>query len=251
MKTNVLLQSESRELLGKKISVMSKDGFVCITEVMEVLTQKRISMGLEPRRIDKLMSTQSFKERANEMVNEIISSDQSNMKYRDRLSSNKIDIKKITDLSKYGLAYKKGKNENQKWFINPYFFVMIALELDPEIYVNVIKWLTDDFIQKRNVAGEAYKDMCSSVCSIVRGEDNVSDRIRSVAKAINYIVFNEHKDGIRNFASQKQLNDIIKIENSISTIIDGGFVKDFASLRCYLGNEWKKRWGNPMMSIIK
>lgn len=35
MKSNVLLQSESRELLGRNISVMSKDGFVCITEVME------------------------------------------------------------------------------------------------------------------------------------------------------------------------------------------------------------------------
>lgn len=34
MKSNVLLQSESRELLGRNISVMSKDGFVCITEVI-------------------------------------------------------------------------------------------------------------------------------------------------------------------------------------------------------------------------
>lgn len=38
MKSNVLLQSESRELLGRNISVMLKDGFVCITEVMDVLS---------------------------------------------------------------------------------------------------------------------------------------------------------------------------------------------------------------------
>ena len=49
MKSNVLLQSESRELLGRNISVMSKDGFVCITEVMEVLSQKRAAMGLEQK----------------------------------------------------------------------------------------------------------------------------------------------------------------------------------------------------------
>lgn len=60
MKSNVLLQSESRELLGRNISVMSKDGFVCITEVMDVLSQKRAAIGLEPKRLDHLMSTSSF-----------------------------------------------------------------------------------------------------------------------------------------------------------------------------------------------
>lgn len=39
MKSNLILSSESRELLGRNISVMSKDGFVCITEVMEVLNE--------------------------------------------------------------------------------------------------------------------------------------------------------------------------------------------------------------------
>lgn len=39
MKSNLILQSESRELLGRNISVMSKDGFVCITEVMEALNE--------------------------------------------------------------------------------------------------------------------------------------------------------------------------------------------------------------------
>lgn len=46
MKSNVLLQSESRELLGRNISVMSKDGFVCITEVMDVLSQKKSGYGV-------------------------------------------------------------------------------------------------------------------------------------------------------------------------------------------------------------
>lgn len=46
MKSNLILSSESRELLGRNISVMSKDGFVCITEVMEALNEKRKSMGV-------------------------------------------------------------------------------------------------------------------------------------------------------------------------------------------------------------
>lgn len=51
MKSNVLLQSESRELLGRNISVMSKDGFVCITEVMEALTEKREKTGFGSKKI--------------------------------------------------------------------------------------------------------------------------------------------------------------------------------------------------------
>ena len=57
MKSNLILSSESRELLGRNISVMSKDGFVCITEVMEALNEKRKSMGLESRRLDHLFAT--------------------------------------------------------------------------------------------------------------------------------------------------------------------------------------------------
>ena len=36
MKSNVLLQSESRELLGRNISVMSKDGVECKTKITKI-----------------------------------------------------------------------------------------------------------------------------------------------------------------------------------------------------------------------
>lgn len=66
------------------------------------------------------------------------------------------------------MAYRRGKGKDQKWFVNPYFFVMIALELDPEIYAKVILWLTDNFIENRNIAGEAYIKMCKSVSSLIK-----------------------------------------------------------------------------------
>ena len=230
MKSNVLLQSESRELLGRNISVMSKDGFVCITEVMDVLSQKRAAMGLEPKRLDHLMSTSSFQEKMNALIKEL-------------------NISKLTDLKKYGMAYRRGKGKDQKWFVNPYFFVMIALELDPEIYAKVILWLTDNFIENRNIAGEAYIKMCKSVSSLIKNKSELSDKIKIVAKAINFIVFNKHEDGIRNFATKNELNEIISIENAVGAIIDGEFVHSFEELRMYLGKEWKKRWGNPIMTL--
>lgn len=49
---------------------------------------------------------------------------------------------------------------------------MIALELDPEIYAKVILWLTDNFIENRNIAGEAYIKMCKSVSSLIKTKAN-------------------------------------------------------------------------------
>lgn len=248
MKTNVLLQSSSRELLGKNISVMSKDGFVCITEVMEALAEKRKSQGLAPRRLDDLISTISFQEKMAALIKRLNINNVCNAT-DSALQKQLLNVSKLIDLKKYGMAYRKGKGHGQKWFVNPYFFVMVALELDPEIYASVIVWLTDGFIEDRNIAGDAYIKMCSSVSSIINDKSKLAEKIRIVAKAINFIVFNKHEDGVRNFADKRQLREIISIENSISAIIDGGFISSFDDLRNYLGREWKKKWGNPVLSI--
>lgn len=48
---------------------------------------------------------------------------------------------------------------------------------------------------------------------------------------------------------RNELNEIISIENAVGAIIDGEFVHSFEELRMYLGKEWKKRWGNPIMTL--
>lgn len=248
MKTNLILSSESRELLGRNISVMSKDGFVCITEVMEALNEKRKSIGLEARRLDHLFATNGFQEKMKSLVKELIVNNICTV-MKSTVQKEVLKIGKMTDLKKYGMAYRKGKGEGQKWYINPYFFVMIALELDPEIYAKVIIWLHDGFIEDRNAAGEAYIKMSSAVARLVSDKSQLSDKISRVAKAINFIVFNKHESGIRNTATKNQLNDIVAVENVITGVIDGGFIDTYDKLIDYLGHEWKKKWGNPVMSL--
>lgn len=63
MKSNLILKSESRMLLGNQISIMSKDGYVCITEAMSSIKSKRESMGLSSREINDVLSQQGFKEK--------------------------------------------------------------------------------------------------------------------------------------------------------------------------------------------
>lgn len=242
------MQSCDRELLGKTVSVMSKDGFICITEAMDALNEKRLSLGLKLRRIDDILQTTSFRERLSSLVREL----NINNPAADRNASFAeavLDIKNMTDLKDYGMAYRKGKGKGQRWFVNPYVFVMIALELDPEIYAKVIIWLTDGLIEDRNLAGEAYIRMCKSVSKLVRDKSEVSDKIRRVAKAVNYVVFNEHSDNRRNFASKSEMSEIVAIENVVTGIIDGGFVVSYDDLITFLGKEWRKKWGNPIEKL--
>lgn len=109
MKSNLILSSESRELLGRNISVMSKDGFVCITEVMEALNEKRKSMGLESRRLDHLFATNGFQEKMKALVRELSINDICTVRNL-TVQNHELKINKITDLKKIrnGLPKRKG-----------------------------------------------------------------------------------------------------------------------------------------------
>lgn len=248
MKSNVVLQSKDRVLLGMNVSVMSKDGYICITDAVSAMNKKRKEKGLKERWINEIMLTSSFRERCFELFNKL--NDRDLLSRRNLgLKDNILNISSVMDLGKLDLAYKKGKGVDQKWFVNPYLFVMIALEMDPEIYAEVVIWLTDGLIGNRNEAGDAYVRMCSAISRIVPNKNDLKDSIKRVAKAINFIVFNKHEDGIRNTASKDELNDIIAIENVIASVIDDGFIKDYNSLINYLGDKWKRKWGNPVLAL--
>lgn len=71
MKSNLILKSESRMLLGNQISIMSKDGYVCITEAMNSIKSKRESMGLSSREINDVLSQQGFKEKIKALMSQL------------------------------------------------------------------------------------------------------------------------------------------------------------------------------------
>jgi len=70
-----------------------------------------------------------------------------------------------------------------------------------------------------------------------------------MAKALNYIVFNRHETGIRNFATQAELKEIEEIEKHVAFTIDMGFIHSFDQLVLFLRKIYNKKWkdGNKVL----
>lgn len=251
MKSNVVLQSESRKMLGVNVSVMSKDGYVCITEAAKAIDDKRALMGLAPKRISAIMQTSGFRERCYELASKLEETGRV-VSFGKNIKDVIDNMSNLNDLRSIKLAYKRGKDKDQKWYINPYLFVMIALEMDPEAYAEVIIWLTDGFIKDRNEAGDAYLKLSSSLARMTKskGED-FKELIKGVARALNYIVFNQHYEGIRNNATKDQLNEIIRLEYFMSMAMDHQLIKTYDDLVNMMRKEWKDKWGNVIDKALR
>lgn len=246
MKTSVKLESPDRTILGEIVPVLSDNGFVCITKAMDILSRKREKVGLEPKRLNEIMNRPDFRETVRSLVNRL-----------NEKGIKKIDLGKLNEgslsmysLNRIGLASKRGKGKDQEWYIDPYIFINIAIEMDPEIRADLIIWFTDGLIKIRNEAGDAYLNMCKQISTIISDKSDFQEYIRRVAKGINYIVFNYHEDGYRNKATSEQLDEIVLLENIISSNIDDGYIKNFGDLIKFLGNKWRKKWGNPVEALV-
>lgn len=247
MKTRMELQSSDREIFGKAISVLTDNGFVCITEAMEALSAHRVENGLAPKKLNDILKTDSFQEKCSEVIKEM--SNRGLWKPNGiSLQDSEITLKKLNQMR---LACRRGKGPGQKWFLDPYLFVAVALEMSPKLYAKVIMWVKDGLIEMRSEAGKAYSEMSSRLFSIVDDKDNFPDYISKVAKGINYVVFNEHCDGRRNSASKKELDMVRDVERRISYGIEFNAFKTFDDVMSELRRMWVKRWGNPIDRLSK
>ena len=247
MKSRMELKSSDREIFGKVISVLSDNGFVCITEAMEALSEHRAKEGLAPKQLGDILKTVSFQEKLVEILKEM-----ANRKYWSPsgfgLQNKHINL---MDLNRMGLACRKGRGADQKWFLNPYLFFAVALEMSPKLYAKVIMWVEDGLLDMRNEAGRSYVRMSSMLYSIVDDKDNFKDYISNVAKGINFVVFNEHEDGRRNRASKEELDMVVEIERKIAYGVELGAFKTYDDVMKELRKMWTKRWGNPINKLMK
>lgn len=130
-------------------------------------------------------------------------------------------VKTLKGLSVYKTT---GARQTKTTWCNPYIWVLIAMELNPELYAITVLWLADNLIVNRIEAGNFYKELTKAI-GIFTNVDYVQ-----LAKGLNYVVFGRHETGIRNTATQSQLKEIETLEGRLAFAINMGYIKTFESL---------------------
>lgn len=234
MKTNVQLISKDRNIYGITIKQETKTGFLSITDLQNAYFKARIENGWADRRIERILSTNDSAERIYYILKEqgII---------KTPICAFMEDIKNqslVKVMKNYGVYKTSGKGENRTTMCNPYIWVLLAMELNPELYAKVVIWLSDNLIINRIEAGDKYNDLCKAA-SKFKDVD-----YRTIAKGINYIVFNIHETMLRNKASETELKEIEELQKSLAFAIDMGYINSFSSLLGEIRKIYSMKWNN-------
>ena len=217
MKTNVILKSESRELLGTIIRQKTENGFLCLTDLQQAFDKARIQYGWNDRRINDIISTQTFKERTYYILKELKIIETEFSVFIQMLDNQGI----VDSFKSLGIWEMKGKGSERLVWVNPYIFVGIALEINPKLYASTVLWLTDSLIFDRREAGGNYLPMNIAINTKL----GLSEYWK-YAELINKKIFGKHEKGIRNLASKEDLKKIAKLEDLITTAINMEWVKN-------------------------
>jgi hypothetical protein len=159
-----------------------------------------------------------------------------------------VEKQTLTKVLKSLKAYKTtGARHTKTTWVNPYVWVLVAMEMNPKLYAEVVVWLTDKLIVNRIEAGNFYKELSSQLNERFKAD---GDMYKKTARALNFCVFNKHETGIRNDASAKELKELEYLEKFLADSIKAGFITSFDEMIKYLKNFWMRKFGktNPLLN---
>lgn len=159
------------------------------------------------------------------------------------IAENELDFKSLdfTDLKCALSKTSRGKHNGGTW-MHPVLFTKFAMYLNPRFEYHVLRFVSDQMLEFRDRAGEAYKTLASAIARIVRPNE-MRESMQKVAKALNWIVFNNHETMIRNeFGDEKKMQELFQLEEKIADLINDGFITAFPSLVDYLRKLWRKKY---------
>lgn len=136
-----------------------------------------------------------------------------------------------------GRNTKDGKTKDQVW-MHPYLFIKFGMWINPKFELQVIKFVYDELIKNRHLAGDKYKSLMSSTSRLPDAD------YAEVAKALNFIVFNKHYTGIRNEATERELQELHELEDKLAMLIDMEYVNNqqelIMAMRKIYDNKYRK-----------
>ncbi len=239
MKTNIVMKSEiDRNLFGITIRQETKTGFLNLSDLSEAYTHARVKNGWAEKNIDRIM---------NDNIETIyyLLEKQGVIKLQMRSFIEEVESKGFARYMKSIGAYKTtGARQSKTVWVNPYIFVMVAMDLNPLFKANVIGWLTDQLILNRIEAG----NFCKALNVSVQKFNPDGNNFITLAKALNHIAFNRHEAGIRNTGTKEQLKELANIEEKMAFAIDMGYIKSFDTLLEELRRIYRNKYNNKAIN---
>jgi len=217
MKTKVVLKSEDRNLFGVIIRQETKTGFLSVSDLQQAYEVARWEHSWSERRIETVMSSIDFKERAYYVLEQRGLINTGIPAFMEMAKN-----QGITSLLKQLGVYKTtGRGENRTVMADPYIWILLAMEMNPMIYAKVVIWLTDTLVFDRMEAGSEFMPMNNAIKNLLPSPD-----YKKYAIAINKKVFGTHMPGMRNLATAAELKRIAKIETFVKEGIEMGMIKN-------------------------
>ena len=234
MKSNVTMQSKDRVLFGVTIRQDTKDGFLSVTDLQEAYFRARMEKGWPDRRVEHILSNNQSSERIYYVLEKQGIIKTGFPAFIEEIKNSSL----VKVMKKYGVYKTRGARENKQTLCDPYIWVLLAMELNPELYATVVIWLGDNLITNRIEAGDKYNDLCRAAAKF--NDVNYAQ----MGRALNYVVFNQHEKMLRNKVTQQELKEIDNIQKSLAFAIDMGYIKTFDALMMEFRKLWVRKWGN-------
>lgn len=239
MKSNVIMLSPDRELFGIKIRQQSQTGHMSLTDLQNAYEVARQQYGWSEKRIDHLLGQQENTERLFYLLE-----GQGLIDVRFDTFIEQVAEQGIITVLKQAKAYAvKGRGDNRVTWCNPYVLVLVAMELNPMLYAQTVAWLHDSLLINRIEAGTMYRGLASALRSM--GYQKPDD-FAVVARALNFVVFGEHKAGLRQSATSDQLKELASLEEKTAWAIEMGMIRGRNQLLESLRTAWRIKFNKAI-----
>lgn len=214
MKTN---QEMIRPMGEFKVVQRTKDGFFNATELLK---QWNVSNNSK-KKLKHYFENQS----ANELINTIVE--------RENLNSR-------------NSAYLSSRGKNGGTWMHPILFIDFAMWINPSFKYDVIKFVYDEMIKFRNLAGDVYPSMCRAVRSIMP-EPIFREKVKDLARSLNIIVYGRHESEMRNkIGDESKIREMYELEKQIAQWINIGLVGNYKQLKAALNKLYYQKYPNAL-----
>jgi hypothetical protein len=120
--------------------------------------------------------------------------------------------------------------------MHPYLFIDFSMYMNPKFKLAVIKFVYDQLIEQRNIAGDNYKSLSSSLTKL-KGYS-----FQEVATAMQWIIYGKTGKELRQTATHDQLKELNDIQTKLSFAIDMSYINSYQQLLDEMRKIYNKKY---------